>query len=144
MHIKYVFRLFFRPFQTVERTVMRGGESLRSNCSSCSVDALSLSRITLWVTCFSRFIHPYAVCSYTCARSTAQFSPLSCHQGNNSILATIISTCKRPYAASTLSHRLQQHVYIDLCLPLIIVVAQSIIIIIIKELRQFLTNFLSC
>ena len=56
-----------------------------------------LRRISPWVTCF-RFIHPYAMRSYVCARSTAQFSPLSClscHQGNNRILETIISTCKR-------------------------------------------------
>lgn len=58
---------------------------------------------------FIRFIHPYAMCSYMCARSTAQFSPLSCHQGNNTNLETIISTCKRLHSQVyyTFSHRLQ-------------------------------------
>jgi hypothetical protein len=66
-----------------------------------------LRRLTFWATC-CRLIHPYATCSYVCLRSTAQFSPLSClacHQGNNNILETIISTCKGLYP--TFSHRLQ-------------------------------------
>lgn len=66
-----------------------------------------LRRLTHWATC-CRLIHPYAACSYVCLRSTAHFLPLSClacHQGNNNILETIISTCKGLHPA--FSHRLQ-------------------------------------
>ena len=84
-----------------------------------------LRRISTWVTCF-RFIHPYAMRSYMCARSTAQFSPLSClfcHQGNNRILETIISTCKRLHTHThtqiytTFSHRLQHQLQVPTPLP---------------------------
>jgi len=83
-----------------------------------------LRRISPWVTCF-RFIHPYAMRSYVCARSTAQFSPLSClfcRQSNNRILETIISTCKRLHTHkhththtqiyTTFSHRLQHQLQV--------------------------------
>lgn len=77
------------------------------------------------------------MCSYMCARSTAHFSPLSClacHQGNNEILETIISTCKN-YIHKYILHFLIGYdiKYPTLCLPPIIVLVQSFILICCKK-----------
>jgi len=115
----------------------------RNLCSRVCV-VTWLRRISPWVTCF-RFIHPYAMRSYVCARSTAQFSPLSClfcHQGNNRILETIISTCKRLHT-HTHTHTNLYHIFSSvttptpstqhLCLPPIIVLVKSFILIYCKK-----------
>ena len=115
----------------------------RNLCSPVCV-VTWLRRISPWVNCF-RFIHPYAMRSYVCARSTAQFSPLSClfcHQGNNRILETIISTCKRIQTHKhTHTHTHLYHIFSSvttpsaqhLCLPPIIVLVKSFILIYYKK-----------